>query len=65
MRTHRDRAGYLDRSLLLFLLALFLLVSPLKGLWAAPELPWYTPYLLWGGIILLALRVQRRNPHEL
>jgi hypothetical protein len=65
MRPPRDRTAYLDRSLLLFLLGLFLLVSPLKPLWANADIPWYSVYLLWAGIIALAYGLQCRNHDDL
>lgn len=49
----------LDRVILLFLLALFLLLSPIKEWWAADESPWYSPYLIWGLMIFLTWRLQR------
>ncbi len=52
---------HLDRVLLLFLLALFLLVSPLTEIWAADSAHWLSPFLLWGGIIALAYWLQRRR----
>ena len=65
MRPPRDRTAYLERSLLLFLFALFLLVSPLKPLWAGPDAPWYSVYLLWAGVIALAFRLRCRHSDEL
>ncbi len=54
-----------DHSLLIFLLALFLVNSPLKQWWSALQLPWYAMYLPWLLIIVLLalnLRRQNRNP---
>jgi uncharacterized membrane protein HdeD (DUF308 family) len=64
MHPPRDPSVYAERAILLFLLALFVLVSPLKAFWATAVLPWYTPYLIWGGIILLAFRLRGRHDHE-
>ncbi|MGM0593828.1 MAG: hypothetical protein ACQETD_04755 [Pseudomonadota bacterium] len=50
---------YLDRVILLFLLALFLLLSPIITWWAADDSPWYAPYLIWGLLIFLTWRTQR------
>lgn len=47
------RGGRLDRVLLLFLVALFLFASPFTTWWAYARLPWYLPFLLWGGLIAL------------
>lgn len=51
-----DRA--LDKALLLFLFALFLLLSPLTRWWAGEGAPWYLLFVVWGGIILLAALLQ-------
>jgi len=42
-----------DLSVLLGLLTLGLFASPLTGWMARLDLPWYTPYALWAGIVLL------------
>ncbi len=54
----------LDRVVLLFLLALFLLVSPLLMTWAADDNPWYLPYLIWLGLIAAMYRLQRRTRQD-
>ena len=51
----------LDKVILLFAFALFLLVSPLLVWWASADSPWYLPYLLWLVIIVLAAWLQRRT----
>lgn len=51
----------LDQVVLLFLLALFLLVSPLLAWWAADGNPWFLPYLIWLGLIVAMYRLQRRT----
>ncbi|MFQ5756864.1 MAG: hypothetical protein ACE5H7_12370 [Acidiferrobacterales bacterium] len=53
MRQIREISRRLDRVILLFLFALFLLVSPLLGWWASDESPWYLPYLMWLVLIVL------------
>lgn len=66
MLRHATSSRYLDRVLLLFLLALFLLLSPVLEWWAADDAPWYGPYVIWGGLIALAFWLQRRmDRHEL
>ncbi len=58
----------LDRIIGLFLFALFLLVSPAVERWAADDSAWYTPYLLWLGLIAAMYWLQRRaapDPHDL
>ena len=64
MRQIRETGRELDRIILLFLFALFLLISPLVGWWAAENSPWYLPYLLWSLIIVLAAWVQRGGTHH-
>jgi hypothetical protein len=54
----------LDRVILLFLLALFLLVSPLLEWWAADGNPWYVPYLIWLGLIAAMFVLQRRQRQD-
>ncbi|MCG5535432.1 hypothetical protein [Ectothiorhodospira mobilis] len=54
----------LDKTVILFLTGLLLFASPLVGWWSRPGLPWFTPYLLWGGLIglgALAHLLQRRH----
>lgn len=55
-----DNESRLDRVILLFLFALFLLLSPLLNWWAADDSPWYVPYLIWLVIIVLAFFLERR-----
>jgi hypothetical protein len=64
MTTSREGAARLDWVVLLVLLAIFILVSPLRLWWGADDNPWYLPYLLWAGILVLAMIVQwRRSRH--
>ena len=66
MPKHPNIERFLDRVILLFLFALFLLLSPLVNWWAADNSPWYAPYLIWGLIIFLAFRLQKRmQRHDL
>lgn len=66
MPRHREIDQQLDRVVILFLFALFLLLSPIVGWWAADDSPWYAPYLIWGLLILLTWRLRRRlERHEL
>ena len=67
MRQIRDIGRGLDRVIILFLFALFLLVSPLLGWWAADDSPWYLPYLLWLALIVLCawLQLKERRRHDI
>lgn len=66
MTRHREHEQQLDRVIILFLFALFLLLSPIKGWWASDDSPWYAPYLLWGLLIILTWRLRRRmERHDL
>ncbi len=40
-------------SVLIFLLGIFLLVSPFAAWWMGIRAPWYVPFLLW--LVLIAL----------
>lgn len=50
---------HFDKVILLFLAALFLLVSPITNLWAAETAKWYSPYIIWLLIIIMAFILQR------
>lgn len=52
---------YLDRAILLFLLGLLLFASPLLTWWSSAGHPWYLPYLLWFGLIVLGFLLQRQR----
>jgi hypothetical protein len=52
-----------DRTLALGLLILLLLSAPIMIWWTSPDSPWYVPYLLWLGIILLTAWIHRKD-HE-
>ena len=54
----------LDRVIILFLFALFLLISPLVDWWAADDSTWVAPYLLWFILIAATFWLQRRRRRE-
>jgi AcrR family transcriptional regulator len=56
--TPRSRRA-LDRTLLVLLAALLLFASPLTRWWAQGTPPWHLPYLLWGGLLVLVVLLQR------
>ena len=59
MATRPDNGRYLNLVLVAFLVAVFLFASPFYLLWMAPETPWYVPYLIWLGVIVMTGIVQR------
>ena len=55
-----------DRVVLLFVAALFVLISPFKLWWTGANSPWYAPYLVWLVLIGLGWWLQhRRDRREL
>ena len=50
-----------DHTLLIFLLALFLFNSPLSSLWSTLQLPWYSIFIAWLVVIVLAAFNHRRG----
>lgn len=66
MPSPSDSGKYLDSVIIIFLLATALFVPPLLTTWATPDSPWYLPYLVWFGVIVLIALVQRlRKRYEL
>jgi hypothetical protein len=62
MRFRPESGRSLDSVVLLFLLGMFLFVSPFTAWWAANTRVWFLPYLLWfGQILLIAWVVHRRR----
>jgi len=47
-------------TIIVVLIALFLLLPPLLHLWTAQDNAWYTPYLVWLGVILLSYVLQKK-----
>jgi Zn-dependent membrane protease YugP len=61
-----DKEKPLNLVLVTFIVAVFLFASPFYLLWMAPGTPWYVPYLIWLGVIVMTGVVQyRRGRHEL
>ena len=46
-------------TIVVVLSSALVLLPPLLGLWFAEDKPWYMPYLIWLGIILLSYCLQR------
>lgn len=65
MRSHPDKSRYLDSVVLVVLFAAFVFLPPFVSVWATPTFPWYMPYFIWGGVILLIALVQSmRDRHD-
>ena len=47
-------------TIIVVLVALILLLPPLLHLWMAQDNAWYTPYLVWLGVILLSFLLQKK-----
>jgi hypothetical protein len=60
-RRENESDRKLDMVLVLGLFALLLLTSPLLAWWAAPDNPWYMPYLIWTLLIALGAWLQSRR----
>ncbi len=46
-------------TIVVVLISLLVLLPPLFTLWISIDSPWYLPYLVWFGIILLSFWLQR------
>ncbi len=46
-------------TIVVLLICLLLLLPPLLGLWFSIGSPWFLPYLVWFGIIVLSYYLQR------
>jgi hypothetical protein len=64
MRHSPDTHRPLDSVVLLFLFALLIFLSPLTWWWASDHSPWYLPYLLWTGLIVVVAWYQRRRGYH-
>lgn len=59
MQPAPDNGRYLDGVVVVFLLALIVFSPPLIQLWATSSSPWWLPYAVWCGVIVLIALVQR------
>jgi len=46
-------------TIIVVLIALLMLFPPLLHLWTAEDNAWFTPYLVWLGVILLSYLLQK------
>lgn len=61
MRLEQDNSERSDRSILVFLVGVFLFASPFTLWWAGITDLWYLPYLMWVGLIALIAWVVQRS----
>ncbi len=47
-------------TIIVVLIALLMLLPPLLHLWTAEDNAWFTPYLVWLGVILLSYLLQKK-----
>lgn len=64
MRAPSANAKFLDLVLVIFVAAAFLFASPVHLLWMTPEAPWYVPYLIWLGVIVVTGVVHHRRHRD-
>ncbi|MDH5356199.1 MAG: hypothetical protein OEY09_17290 [Gammaproteobacteria bacterium] len=46
-------------TIIVVLIAVMVLLPPVLGLWSANDNAWYTPYLIWLGVIGLGYWLQK------
>lgn len=64
MRPGADNGKTQNLVVVTFIVAVFVFASPFHLLWMTPKTPWYLPYLIWLGVIVMTGIVQywrRRN----
>ncbi|MCK4707600.1 MAG: UTP--glucose-1-phosphate uridylyltransferase [Gammaproteobacteria bacterium] len=59
MSRQQTNSNISERTLMVVLLVLVILLSPVSNIWAALDAPWYSPYLAWAVTILLSWLLQR------
>jgi len=47
-------------TIIVVLIALLILLPPLLHIWTAQDNAWYTPYLVWLGVIFLSFLLQKK-----
>ncbi|MFA9419657.1 MAG: hypothetical protein ACERLB_05870 [Gammaproteobacteria bacterium] len=47
-------------TIIVVLIALLILLPPLLHIWTAQDNAWYTPYLVWLGVIFLGFLLQKK-----
>jgi len=47
-------------TIIVVLIALLILLPPLLHIWTAQDNAWFTPYLVWLGVIFLSFLLQKK-----
>ncbi|WP_440997214.1 hypothetical protein [Arhodomonas sp. SL1] len=64
MAVHIDYGPHAP-SIVTFLLTILVFASPASDWWSRLAPPWYTPFLLWAGVIAaIAISLRRLGHHE-
>ena len=59
MQTHSSESRPTEITVIVVIIALLILLPPMLDWWGASNNLWYTPYLIWLGIIAMAYWLQR------
>ncbi|MDH3354805.1 MAG: hypothetical protein OEL79_06280 [Chromatiales bacterium] len=59
MRESTQPNRFAERTVIVLLLVLLPLLSPLLELWTGERAYWFTPYIIWGAMIVVAYLLQR------
>ncbi len=59
MQPHSPESRSTEITVIAAIIALLVLLQPMLGWWGASDNPWYAPYLVWLGIIVLIFCLQR------
>ena len=54
----------LYRLMFVLVLGIYLLSPVLMDWWESNQPPWYRPFLLWGGLIIIAALLERSRRHD-
>lgn len=50
-----------DKSLVTAFILMLVFATPFTSLWSRGGFPWYAPYLLWLGVVILLAFAQRKR----
>ncbi len=59
MPLHASESRTTEITVIVVLISLLILLPPLLEYWGDGSNPWYTPYLVWSGIIALTYFLQK------